>query len=309
MFQLKNFTICFLSILSIFISPSLLAQDFTENPTKPVHDKEIDKLSTLEILEDSLAFFADSMITSPMPEGKTEGNMAFIKTMKTFLKTEKSFSHPLTKLASKIIITFPPDKSFRVLSWEISQGENERRYYAVIQKSNNDFIPLIDVSDLIVRGEEDSVFQNNRWYGGLVYNILQKNIQGQEVYFFFSWNGSSFNAEKKIIDVFGFDQNNKAVFGAPLFRILEKGMAKNVNRFVLTYQRNSIVSLNFDDKMDKVIFDHCESQIGDPLKKYTYVPDGTYDGLSWNGQQWIMSTNVIDIVPLTDAPLEKPLKK
>ena len=95
-----------------------------------------------------------------------------------------------------------------------------------------------------------------------------------------------------------------------MFNVIERGKRRNTNRFVLEYQKGSKVSLNFDKETDQIIMDHCESQIGDPAKRYTYIADGTYDGLSWDGNKWNMSENVIQIQDLQqgNAPAEKAIK-
>jgi hypothetical protein len=64
-----------IAILLIILSVNLYAQDSTStilfNPeSKPVHSEDISKLSPLQILEDSLVFFADSMYFSETSENK-----------------------------------------------------------------------------------------------------------------------------------------------------------------------------------------------------------------------------------------------
>lgn len=276
----------------------------------PVHSKDISQLSPLEILEDSLVYFADSMYTATIPEDRTTGNEQFVRVMKRFLKTEGSFKYPAAKLATKIAVLNAPDKSFRIYNWEVTQASELGRYYGVIQMADGRIQPLVDISDKIIRGAEDSTFSGTRWFGSLYYNILMQDIGGQPIYFLMGWNGNSLNSERKVVEAFGFNSKGEAQFGAPLFNIIERGKRRNVNRFVLEYQRGSRVSLNYDKENDKIIMDHCESQIGDPAKKYTYIPDGTYDGLSWNGTQWIMAENVLEIMDLKqgNAPVDKPIK-
>lgn len=276
----------------------------------PVHSKDLDKLSPLEILEDSLVFFADSMYSATIPEDRATGNEQFVRVMKRFLKTEGSFKYPATKLAEKIAVLNAPDKSFRIYNWEVTQASELGRYYGVIQMADSRMQPLVDISDKIIRGAEDSTFSGTRWFGSLYYKILMQEIGGQPIYFLLGWNGNSLNSERKVVEAFGFNSKGEAQFGAPLFNIIERGKRRNVNRFVLEYQRGSRVSLNYDKENDKIIMDHCESQIGDPAKKFTYIPDGTYDGLSWNGTQWVMSENVLEIMDLKqgNAPVDKPIK-
>jgi hypothetical protein len=304
-----------ISILLIILSVNLFAQETTStisfNPeSKPVHSEDVSKLSPLQILEDSLVFFADSMYFSETSENKISGSYAFINTLKSVMKTQGSFTYPFTKLMQQIVILEAPDKSFKIYNWEIIRGTVERRYYGVMQMANGDFIPLIDASDQIIRGGSDSIFVGNRWFGCLYYNIIQKEIAGQNVYFLLGWNASNMNSERKIIEPFGFNSKGQNVFGAPLISYNEKGKYIHANRYILEYQKNAKVSMNYDKETDQIIFDHCESQIGDPAKKYTYIPDGTYDGLRWDGQTWKVFENIIQITELQNgsAPMEKPIK-
>lgn len=139
-----------ISILLILLSVNVYSQDSTSlisfNPElKPVHSEDISKLSPMQILEDSLVFFADSMYFSLTPENKISGSYAFINTLKKVLKTQGSFKYSFPKLKEQISILNAPDKSFKIYNWEIIRGTVERRYYGVVQMSNGDFIPLIEI--------------------------------------------------------------------------------------------------------------------------------------------------------------------
>jgi hypothetical protein len=284
--------------------------ELTLSERKPVHDKDIRKLSALEIMEDSLVYFADSMYYSGLPEQRLEANYEFIRMLKQFLKTPTSYLHPTKKLKDKITILQSPDQQFKLYNWEILIGEEQPRYYAVIQLKDGSTLPLVDVSDHIIRGAEDSVFTHTRWYGAIYYNILQKNISGQPIYFLIGWNGGQAASERKIIECFGFNSLGQHQFGAPLFNIIERGKRKRTHRFILEYQKGSKVTLNYDKETDQIVMDHCESMIGDPAKRHTYIPDGSYDGLRWEGNMWNMYEDIIQMQVLQDgsAPIVKPIK-
>jgi hypothetical protein len=284
--------------------------DSTVSLNQPIHDKDISKLSPLEIMEDSLVFFADSMYDSAIPEYRIEGSYVFITGMKNFLRTPNSFSHDCKKLSEKISIVKSPDNEFKLYTWEVLRGSSDIRYYGVIQLKDGSYTPLVDVSESIIRGAEDSTFTGTRWYGCIYYNILIKELDGQKIYFLLGWNGSSMNSEKKIIEAFGFNSQGQSRFGAPLFNIIERGKRRTVNRYLYEYQKGSKASLNFEKESNLIMMDHCESQIGDPAKRFTYIPDGTYDGFSWDGTKWIMQENVKQILELQqgNAPVEKPIK-
>jgi hypothetical protein len=299
-------------LLIICFKLNIQAQDFENSaPARyQVHQTDISTLTELEILEDSLVFFADSMYNSPVAENRIEGNDRFIQVMKRFLRANNSYNFPCKKLSTKITLLSSPDNAFKLYNWEIMQANDAGRYYGVIQLADGNIVPMVDISDKVLRGGEDSVFTDTRWYGCLYYNIIPQDIGGQKVYFLLGWNGNSINSERKVIEPFGFNSRGKAIFGAPMFNIIDRGKRKSANRFMIEYQKGARVSMNFDKETDMIILDHCESQIGDPAKKYTYIPDGTYDGLKWDGMKWNMSENVIQIQDLQqgNAPADKPIK-
>ena len=41
------------------------------------------------------------------------------------------------------------------------------------------------------------------------YNIIQKEIAGQNVYFLLGWNANQMNSERKIIEPFGFNSKSQ----------------------------------------------------------------------------------------------------
>lgn len=300
-------------IFFFFSFVKVVAQDYEPIrwDNKPVHDKDISKLTPIQIMEDSMVFFADSMYYSAFPENKVEACYQFIRVLKKALNTPNSFAYPFPKLKENIAILEAPDGAFRIYNWEIIKSDVEKRYYAAMQMSNGSFIPLIDVSDQIIRGLEDSILMNNRWAGALYYNIVQKQLGNDKLYFLIGWNGASMNSEKKIVEPFGFNSQGQAVFGAPLFSTLDRGKRVAPNRFIVEYQKGAKLSLNYDKESEQIIFDHCESQIGDPNKKFTYVPDGTYDGLKWDGNRWNMYENIVQISILEqgNAPVDRPIKQ
>lgn len=299
-------------ILLIMLLPAgpLLAQEFENiNPERmKVHDKDISQLSPLEILEDSLVFMVDSMYFSSLDESRIDGSYEFIRLFKKFLHTPGSFSAPLTKLREKITIIEAPDQRFRLYNWEVVRSGYERRYYGAIQSSDGESMPLVDISDQIIRGAEDSTFSNSRWFGCLYYNIQMKDIGNQRMYFLLGWNGNSLNSDRKLVEAMRLG-NKQVAFGAPVFNLIDRGKRRSTKRMIIEYQKGAKLSLNLDAETGNIIFDHCESQIGDPAKKYTYIPDGTYDGLRWEKDQWVMDENMIRITNLKDgeAPVDKAI--
>lgn len=305
-----------ISVLSKLLFITLLlgsvhAQAQIYKSVRVIHLEDASKMSTIEKMEDTLVFLSDSMQLSPLPEARIEGSYAFIKVFKRFLQMKNSYEFPLEKLSKKIAIVQPEDKAFKIYTWDVVRSNTQLRYYGALHLADGSFQPLIDASDQIIRGAADSTFFNMRWYGAEYYNVVQKKIGTQNAYFLFGYNGNSVDGDKKIVEPFGFDRQGRAIFGAPVFRVKgEKGLQTNM-RFILEYQKQARVSLNYDKEKDFIIYDHCESSVGDYKKKNTYVPDGTYDGLQWDGRYWTQKTNVIQIqaLPAGQVPVVKPINK
>lgn len=297
-------------IIVALVAVSISAQAQMYNSMRNVHPSDPSKLSYIQKMEDTLVFLADSMLHTPVTDARIDGSYAFIKGMKRFLETRESFEYVPTKLKKRISIIQPDDKRFKIYSWEVVRSNVEVRYYGALQLPDGSYQPLIDASDQVLRGAEDSTFFNMRWYGAYYYNILQRKIGEQDAYFLLGYNGNAINGDKKIVDAFGFDRKGRAIFGAPIFSLSENKNRVTRMRFILNYQKGAKVSMNYDKERNMIIYDHCESSVGDINKKNTYVPDGTYDGLKWDGRYWQQYLNVVKIqaTPAGQAPLVKPIK-
>jgi hypothetical protein len=57
-----------------------------------------------------------------------------------------------------------------------------------------------------------------------------------------------------------------------------------------------------------IIFDHLISESNEPAKKYTYIPDGDYEGFKWVNGKWQHIEKVFN-QKLEDgqAPVVKPV--
>lgn len=299
------------SLLVFLLLFSFSAKAQMYKSARVIHLEDASKMSTIEKMEDTLVYLSDSMQMSPLPEARIDGSYAFIKVFKRFLQLKTSYAYPLEKLSKKIAIVQPEDKTFKIYTWDVVRSNTQLRYYGALHMADGSFQPLIDASDQIIRGAADSTFFNMRWYGAEYYNITQKKIGTQNAYFLFGYNGNSVDGDKKIVEPFGFDRQGRAIFGAPVFKIRDKKGMQTKMRFILDYQKQSRISMNYDKEKDLIIYDHCESSVGDNNKKNTFVPDGTYDGLQWDGRYWVQKINVIQIqtLPAGQAPIVKPIDK
>jgi hypothetical protein len=273
------------------------AQDFTE----------------IRAIEDSLVVKADSMYTGFIPEMRVIYTEQFVKMLIRALKKPNSYSYNFPKLKEKINIIGPEDKSFRMFNWAIAPSDVTRRYYGAIQLPGEQLklFPLMDHSDNMKKGTEDSVLTNGRWYGALYYRIMPVEVEGRTVYTMFGLNASSPLSNKKVMDPLTITAKGP-VFGAPIFNVRSQGRpSERINRFVIEYKKSVQASLNWDKELNAVYVDKLVSDVNDPNRKYTFVPSGQVDGLRWSNGYWNYVEDLIPVDPLTDgkAPAPNPIIK
>jgi hypothetical protein len=283
----------------------------SENASKPIHWSDPKNLSQVRKYEDSLVYLLDSVYLSSDYGQRELGNIAIIKTMKRLLNTTESFTSSLDSLKTRMNIIEPNSKAFRIYNWNMLNEDGLAKYYGVIQMNNGKFYPLIDISTSADVKLEDTIVKDTRWIGAIYYNILEKQTPQGNVYFLFGSNSGSKISDKKFVECLYFKKTGEPVFGAPLFQSYASRKPKLVNRFVYEYQKGSSATLNWNAEAGIVIMDHLESTIGDFSKRYTFVGDGAYDGLQWNGKNWLIVPNAINIIPTAEnnVPVQEVEKK
>lgn len=283
----------FLFLLSIcFVPQNSMAQN-----------EKADNITLLRKMEDSLIQSADSMFFTPIPDFRTEYCEQFVRQLIRTLKIPGSFNYPFDSLQKTVNIIYPEDKSFRMFNWPIAYTDVRLRYYAAIQMNSEELklTPLYDNSDLLTKTDEDKIFGPKEWIGGLIYNIITKKVDGEQVYCLMGVNDGNPISTKKFIDPLIFTDSGPK-FGAPIFAIgSEKNPSKGVNRFLLEYKKGVSVSMNWDEEYKAILFDDIASQINDPNRKYTYIPTGQYNGLRWSGGKWKFVPNLIPVLELKDG--------
>jgi hypothetical protein len=270
-------------------------------------------MQLLQGLENDLVLATDSMYHSPIDDMHIVYCENFVKLLVRALKVPNSFYYPFTKLQEKINIIYPDDKAFRIFNWNIATSELNLRYYGAIQMPAEmlKLYPLVDYSQEMTKGVEDSILTGSKWFGAIYYNVIKHEVDGEPVYTLFGLNSASMLSNRKVLDPLRITPDGP-VFGAPIFNVrLEPGQ-RRVNRFVLEYKKDAQASMNWDKELNAIFFDRLVSSMNDPNRKYTFVPSGQYDGLRWgNNEHWNF---VADLIPLLqmkdgDAPAPKPVNK
>lgn len=267
----------------------------------------------MQQIEDSMLITADSMYHAFIPDERGVYVERFVKQLLEALKQPNSWEYEFPKLKEVISIMYPEDKAFRLFNWGIAPTEVTRRYYGAIQLPEKELklYPLFDYSSKLKDCIEDTVLTNGKWYGGIVYRIIPKEVDGETVYTLFSMNASSAISNKKTLDPMIITEKGP-VFGAQIFEYNSPcHPEKRINRFIIEYKKEVQASMNWDTDFNAIYFDRLVSQVNDPNRKYTYVPSGQYDGFKWKGDTWSFVQNLIpiEIRENGEAPNPSPMSK
>ena len=99
-------------------------------------------------------------------------------------------------------------------------------------------------------------------------------------------------------------------FGGSYFNFQDNSFTKrnNAARCILEYKKNASPRLTYDADQDMIIYEHLVSETGEPSKKYTYIPDGDYEGLSWKDGKWVHIEKVFSQkTPEGQEPVPHPI--
>lgn len=264
----------------------------------------------MALREDSMKQYAHDIVNARQPADRVKADSIFTRMLVRALKEKHSFSYPFDSLQT-ISRLYAPDSSFRIFTWQLVRDETTFRRHGAIQMNTADgslsLYPLLDKTEL-VKDIDNAITDNEEWVGALYYKIIQTTYQDKNFYTLLGYDENSFRSTKKRIEVLTFN-NGKPVFGGHFFSFEEDSLPRPVqSRFSIEYKKEGNGSIKYDKELGIIIFDHLISENNQPEKKYTYIPDGDYEGFKWEKGKWVHINKVFDF-KLQDgqAPVEKPV--
>lgn len=269
--------------------------------------------SAINTQEDSLKQLSTKIVNAIDPGDRFRSDSHFTRMLVRALKHPHSFCHPFDSL-SAISRLYAPDSSFRVFTWQVSRDEDMHRRHGAIQMRTNDgslkLFPLIDRSFLI-NNQADTVTNHTWWIGSIYYQIILTEHNNKKFYTLLGYDEHSIRSTKKRIETMYFNESGEPVFGGTFFGFSEDTVAKkDQSRFWIEFKKNGNARMVYDKDLALIMFEHLVSETNEPSKKYTYIPDGDYEGFKWKNGKWIHVEKVFNF-KLQDgqAPVEKPVKE
>ncbi|MEP6616171.1 MAG: hypothetical protein ABJA57_06305 [Ginsengibacter sp.] len=268
-------------------------------------------LKALKKKEDSLKVFSLQIIQGRTDADRFKADSQFTKMFVRALKINHSFNYPFDSLVT-ISRLSPADSSFRIMTWQMVVNDNVVRQHGAIQMKTIDgslkLFPLIDKSS-VTKNIIDTIADNYNWIGAIYYKIIQKQSSGNNFYTLLGFDENNVSSNKKIVEVLSF-KNGAPVFGGSFFSFPDNPGIKSFGaRFIMEYKKNASPRLTYDQDQDMIIYEHLISETGETQKKYTYIPDGDYEGLQWINGKWVHIDKVFT-QKLEDgnAPVPAPLR-
>ena len=290
----------FLLFLFICSSICIFAQRIKNGDETLLHKKE-----------DSLKTHSLKLIQGVSAESRFNADSIFTKMFVRALVTKNSFYYPFDSLET-ISKLYSPDSSFRIFTWQMVINENIVRQHGAIQMNtkNGDLklYPLIDKSDITVN-IADTFANNKGWIGAVYYKLIQTNNGNQNYYTLLGYDENNIRSNRKIIEVLNFN-NGEPVFGGPVFSFEDDTARRRpVSRYIMEYKKDAGARLTYDSDLNMIVFEHLESESNEPNKKWTYIPDGDYEGFKWKNGKWVHVSKVFSLVtPEGKEPLPNPVK-
>jgi hypothetical protein len=268
-------------------------------------------LSYLKKKEDSLAQIGRQIVEAEDASIRFRADSQFTRILVRSLRVPNSFYFPFDSLIT-ISRVYAPDSTFRIFTWQVSRDADLHRRHGAIQMRTTDgtlkLFPLIDRS-IIIKNQEDTVTNHEWWIGAIYYKILKNSYNNKNYYTLLGYDENSIRSTKKRIEILSFDTKGNPVFGGPFFTFENDTIQKPIQtRYTIEYKKNGNARIVYDDELDMIIYDHLISESNEPAKKYTYIPDGDYEGFKWVKGKWQHIEKVFN-QKLEDgqAPVVKPV--
>ena len=294
-------TSCFIFSILLCIGTNVFAQQPLTKSAKAL----------LKIKEDSLSIIGKQIVASEEASVRFRSDSQFTRLLVRSLKTPFSFNYPFDSLTT-ISRLYSPDSLFRIFTWQVSRDADLHRRHGAIQMRTADgslkLFPLIDRS-IVIQNQEDTVTNNEWWIGAIYYKVIKKVYNNKNYYTLFGYDENSIRSTKKRIEVLTFDEKGSPVFGGKYFTFGKDTINKPVqSRYTIEYKKNGNGRILYDDELDMIIYDHLISESNEPAKKFTYIPDGDYEGFKWVNGKWQHIEKVFN-QKLEDgqAPVLKPI--
>ena len=256
--------------------------------------------ATYKPFEDSLVAVGKRLITSRDLAVRRAAADQILPLLQTQFSGKEGYAYPLDSI-DYISVQRPADDAFRIFTWQLYVDENHYEYFGALQYNNGTFVPFKESKE--IDDPEFEITDETAWMGVVYYKIEQFKTDGLTQYLLFGYNAHSLFEQQKIIEVL-VPREDYLQFGSPVF-FLPDGKRAEKRRVVLTYSVTASVTCNYDEELERIMYDHLIVGSG-PRGNPTLVPDGSYEAYQLKKGKWVYEEKVFHEV-LEEAPRPKPI--
>ncbi len=239
-----------------------------------------------------LAFYGDVMINAYEPEHRKRAGSEFNTLIDTYIAQEVYKTDKWNTLKSISRLQANQDSTVILLTWQIDEGSYPLSYGGYILIDGK--ATKLTQTTKIDRDIEYMSVSNSDWYGALYYGL--RPLKGsKDKYLIFGYQHNEKFDKTKIVDILDVS-GGSITFGSELFVTESEDTRDDVKlRKLLTYSSDTNASLNYNEALDMIVFDHLMPRMGQQEgQENTYVPDGTYEGYEWKGGKFIYIEKIFD---------------
>jgi hypothetical protein len=181
---------------------------------------------------------------------------------------------------NKVLYTWLTRNENLYSTWGILYDKKKK---TVLELGPKEAVALSDNSIL------KKMLSGGKWPSMLIYEAVPYKRKGQSMYLLLGFYPGSDNVNYKHLDVLTFDKAGAPIFGSR--HILWEGQKIGRKTFVFSAQASMILKLEKKDK--RVVMDHLAPASPELKGQFAfYGPDLSYDALEFNGEEWILLTDV-----------------
>jgi hypothetical protein len=244
--------------------------------------------------EAELVSLLSQLRSSKGNEAKEAANLQFKKKLEEVLETPYSMMYPFDQLGTMGSVR-SSDNLVRLFNWNVEQDDLSQKYYCYIlrydqRKEEFSVNELIDEAEPFNQSPQE-ILEAKDWYGALYYQIIPFDKGSRTMYALLGWDGYTQATNRKLIDVLYFSGNNPKL-GSPVFRVGKESF----KRIFYEHSEKATMSLRFDEKNERILFDHLSPE-SPALKGFYayYVPDMSYDAFNLKNGRWYLEEDVIAV--------------
>ena len=235
-------------------------------------------------------FYADVMVNADRAEHRTLAAERFDSLFAISLASPVSFSSYYEDLPW-ISIQYPEDSLWRMITWQVDEGEGQYAYYGFWQRKGGRIVKIGGKRGRISHASNQKLCLE-AWRGGLVYKIITRP-QLPHVHYLLTYRMTDAFTKVKTVEPIIISDEDITLgiedhFSYKGSAFEESGIGSQLtSRLSLSYSFDTNAGFRYESTSDRWIFDHLVAVQGRaPGQGPTAVPDGSYRAFEWKNGQW-----------------------